>query len=236
MFPVGNAAAQDQPPTTTETSAKTDAQGAVTLKEPSWQTVIDKLFGAPDNGLLDGKKAFEFRAQHLSLTADQSAAFFNSTSTSSQDLKSLIDAAIALHGQVRMDGTIDGRPFDLKLAGRELKLEGITLTAAQRESLMTSLRSISGLREMKINALVDGKETMIIVAGGKERISLVRGERPENARVEDKQKPDRPQKIDIEHRADIEHKVEIERARADTRIEGRIGGAIEKPELPRVGK
>ena len=239
MLPVGNAAAQDQPSTSTETSAKVETQGVVTLKEPSWQAVLDKLFGAPDNGLLDGKKAFEFRARDLSLTADQSAAFFNSTSTSSQDLKALIDAAIALHGQVRMDGTIDGKPFDLKLAGRELKIEGITLTAAQRESLVAELRSISGLREMKINALVDGKETMIVIAGGKERISLVRGERPENARGDDKQKLDRPQKIEIEHRSDIEHKVEIERGvRADTRIEheGRIGGIIEKPELPRVGK
>jgi hypothetical protein len=237
MLVTGSAAAQDQPSTSTSTTTKTETQ--ITLNEPSWQAVLDKLFGTPDNGLVDGAKAFQLRAEDVTLTADQSAAFFNSSSTSSQDLAALIDAAIALKGQVRMDGTIDGKPFELKLAGRELKLDGITLTTAQREAFSAELLGISGLREAKIGALVDGKQTMIVVAGGKERISLVRGERPENARGDEKQKLDLPAKIDLEHRTDVKNRVEIDRGvRADTRVEheGRIGGRVEKPELPRLGK
>jgi hypothetical protein len=236
MLPTGSAAAQDQPSASTSTTTKTETQ--VTLNEPSWQAVLDKLFGTPDNGLVDGTKSFQLRAEDVTLTAEQSAAFFNSSSTSSQDLAALIDAAIALKGQVRMDGTIDGKPFELKLAGRELKLDGLTLTTAQREALSAELLGISGLKQVKIDALVDGKQTMIVVAGGKERISLVRGERPVNGGSE-KEKLDRPAKIDLEHRADVKNRVEIDRGvRADTRVEheGRIGGRVEKPELPRLGK
>jgi hypothetical protein len=239
MLPLGNATAQDQASTSTSATTRTESQGTITLKDPSWQAVLDKLFGTPDNGLLDGKKAFEFRAEDVKLTTVQAAAFFGSSATSTTDLAALIEAAQSLHGQVRMDGTIDGKPFEFKLAGREIKIEGLTLTAAQREALGAELLGITGLHEAKINALVDGKATMIVIAGGKERISLVRGERPENARGDDKKKLDVPQKLDIEHRADIEHKVEIDRGvRADTRIEheGRLGGVIEKPELPRIGK
>ena len=235
MLPATNASAQEKATATASATSQTN----VTLDKPSWQAVLDKLFGTPDAGLLDGKAAFQFRAEDLKLTAAQAAAFFSSSSTSTQDLASLLEAAAALHGQVRLDGMIDGKPFELKLAGRELKIEGLSLTAAQRDALTAELRGISGLHEMKIDALVDGKETMIVVAGGKERISLVKGERPENGRGDDKQKLEHPQKVEIEHRADVDHRVEIDRGvRADTRIEheGRIGGAIEKPELPRLGK
>jgi len=208
------------------------------LKEPTWQAVLDKLFGTPDSGLLDGKKAFDFRAEDVKLTANQSASFFTSSTSSSANLAALIEAAQALHGQVRMEGTIEGKPFEFKLAGREIKIEGLNLTTAQREALATELRGISGLHEAKIDALVDGKATTTVIAGGKERVLLIGGERPEN-RSGDKEKLDRAQKLDIEHRADVEHRIEIDRGvRADTRVEheGRIGGAIEKPELPRIGK
>jgi len=237
MLGVATAIAQDKAATPTSTTIKSESQGTVTLKEPTWQAVLDKLFGTPDSGLLDGKKAFDFRAEDLKLTTDQSANFFTFSTASPANLAALIEAAQALHGQVRMEGTIDGKPFEFKLAGREIKIEGLNLTAAQRERLANELRGISGLREAKIDALVDGKATTTVIAGGKERISLVRGERPENGRGDDKQKLDRPAKSDIEHRADIEHRVEIDRGgRADTRVEhgGRIGRPIEKPELPRI--
>jgi hypothetical protein len=257
MLPVGTSAAQDKPSTATTITTKTETQGVVTLRDLSWQAVLDKLFGTPGDGLLDGKKSFEFRAQDLKLTADQWSSFFNPTLASSRDLKALLDAATALHGQVRMDGTINGKPFELRLAGRELKLEGITLTAAQRESLLAQLRGIPGLREMKIEGLVDGKETRIVVAGGKERTSQVRGDRPANGRTEDKQKLDGPQKVNLEHRGDtvqkvnlehkadtvpkvnLEHRVEVNRdVRPDTRIERDRPAArtVEKPEPPRVGR
>jgi hypothetical protein len=237
MLSAGNAPAQDKPSASASTTTKSESTGTVILKEPTWQAVLDKLFGTPESGLLDGKKAFDFRAEDVKLTTDQSAGFFTFSTASAANLAALIEAAEALHGQIRMEGTIDGKPFEFKLAGREIKIEGLNLTAAERERLSNELRGISGLREAKIDALVDGKATTIVIAGGKERISLVRGERPENGRGDDKQKLERPAKIDIEHRADIEHRVEIDRGvRADTRVEhgGRIGGAIEKPELPRI--
>jgi hypothetical protein len=215
------------------------AQTNVILEKPSWQAVLDKLFGTPERGLLDGKGAFQFRAEDLKLTSEQAASFFTPSSTSTRDFGSLIEAAAARHGQVRMEGTIDGRPFELKLAGRELKLEGIILTAAQREALIADLRNNSGLRQMKIEGLVDGKETRIIVAGGKERISVVRNERPENDRRDDKEKLDRPQKVEVEHRGNSDRRVEVDRGvRVDTRMEreDRRDRAIEKPEHPRSGK
>lgn len=220
--------------------AQATSQTDIKLDKPSWQAVLDKLFGTPDKGLLDGKTAFQFRAENLNLTAAQAAAFFASSSASaSTNLAALIEATEALHGQVRMDGTIDGKPFELKLAGREMKIEGISLTTAQRDALSAELRGISGLHEAKIDALVDGKVTMMVIAGGKERISLLGGERPESNHGNDKQKLERPQKVDIEHKVDVEHRVEVDHGvGADTRVEheGRIGGVIEKPELPRIGK
>src|SRR5687768_7844276 len=64
ILSVGNTAAQTtSTSTTTTTTATTRTEGTVTLTEPSWQTVLDKLFGTPDSGLLDGTKTFEFRAK-----------------------------------------------------------------------------------------------------------------------------------------------------------------------------
>ena len=223
---------------TAEARASSESQTTINMTGASWQAVLDRLFGTPDHGILDGKTTFQFKAEDLKLTSEQSAAFFSHSSTSTRDLAALIEAATALHGQLRLDGTIDGKPFDLKLAGRELKLDGITLlTNAQREALVNELRGIPGLKEMKINALVDGKETMIVVAGGKERISLVRGERPENGRREGEGRE--KEKAEIEHRGDVNHRVEVDRGvRVDTRIEreDRVKVRIERPELPRTGK
>jgi hypothetical protein len=206
-----------------QAKAEAAAQANVNMAKPSWQAVLDKLFGTPDNGLVDGKSAFQFRAEDVSLTADQGAAFFSSSATSSTDLASLIEAAAAVHGQVRMDGMIDGKPFELKLAGRELKIEGLSLTAAQRESLSAELRGISGLREAKIDAIVDGRASVLHIAGGNERIQLLR-ERPENG-------GDR--KVDLGSRVDGSGKVELDRP---GRIEssGRVenSGRIEIPEKP----
>jgi hypothetical protein len=169
------------PPTTVYSQDKQAAQATaksqtvvkVELDKPGWQSVLDRLFGTPESGLLDGTAAFNFRAEDLRLTSDQSAAFFTSTS-SAADLADLIAGATALKGQVRMEGTIDGTPFELKLAGRELKIEGIAMTSIQRDALMAELKGISGLHEAKIEGLVDGRANTIHLAGGKERISLGR--------------------------------------------------------------
>jgi multidrug efflux pump subunit AcrA (membrane-fusion protein) len=214
-----------------EGQANATAQTTVNLAKPSWQAVTDKLFGTPDGGLLDGKSAFNFSAKDVSLTSDQSAAFFGSSSSSSTNLAALVEAAEALRGQVRMDGTIEGKPFEMKLAGRELKIEGITLTAAQRDALSAELRGISGLHEAKIEALIDGRASVINIAGGRDRIELLGRNRADVERADGKQK------VDIEHGATIDHKVEIERpgAAVDTHERVETGGraTIERPEAPR---
>ena len=154
--------------------APTDAKiTTIHLNSPDWQIVIDNLFGtldAPDGGLLDGTKNFELRAEDLVLTSTQ-AEFFTAID-SPQSLSGLIEAAELLRGKIRLDGTIDGQPFELKLAGRELKISGLTLTAAQRDALVAELSGISGLHEMKIEAIVDGQRTITKVQGGHEKLEI----------------------------------------------------------------
>jgi hypothetical protein len=214
-----------------QAKAEAAAQANITMAKPSWQAVMDKLFGTPDNGLVDGKSAFQFRAEDVALTAEQGASFFSSSATSSADLASLIEAATALHGQVRMDGTIDGKPFELKLAGRELKIEGLTLTAAQREALSAELRGISALRETKINALVDGRASVIHIAGGQERLQLLGRERSESNGGAGERK------VDVGSRADASGKVEIDRG-AKIESSGRVenSGRIESGRIENSGR
>ncbi len=261
LFSVGGAAAQDdsrKSPAETPASATVDTHGVVTLTDPSWQAVLDQLFGTPDHGLVDGTKAFEFRVKDVTLTAEQSAEFFAPSSASSENLAALIEAVQALKGQVRMDGTIDGQPFELKLAGRELKLDGLTLTSAEREALSVELLSVSGLHEAKIDAIVDGKATMIVIAGGKERIELVAHDRDRNDGSRgDTKAAERHDKIEVDHRADLDHKVEVEHPaverpaierpaverpaverpeRVETHERVELPVRIEKPEIPRVDR
>lgn len=216
-LPSSSALAEDVPVKANVTASAQTEKTNLELESPDWQTVLDSFFGtleAPDTGLLDGNQNFKFRAEDIVLTSTQAELF--TSPDYGQNLAVLIEAAIALHGNIRLEGTIDGEPFELKLAGRELKIQGLTLTSAQRESLVAELSSVSGLKEMKIQALVDGKTTITKYQGGHEKIEIRNGGRPEHA--------GKPEKVEIERHGRIEARERIERP-----------ARIEKPERPEPG-
>lgn len=189
-LPSSRVFAEDGAPTGTVTvNTQTDGKTSLTLNNPDWQTVVDSLFGTLENdGLLEGKGPFQLRAEGITLTSTQ-AEFFTAID-SPQSLSALIEAAESLRGNIRMEGTIDGEPFELKLAGRELKIEGLNLTEAQREALVAELSGISGLKEMKIQAVVDGRMTVTKYQGGHEKLEIRDRVRPNRERLDRPQKPE----------------------------------------------
>lgn len=207
----------------TTPTARPNFQTNVTLEAADWQTVLDRLFGTPDSGLLDQTGSFEFRAEDITLTSAESLAFFTSP-TSAATLATLAETTQTLHGTVRLEGTIDGQSFELKIAGHELKLEGLTLTSAQLESLIAELRT-SGLHEMKIQALVDGRMTVVKIERNHEKVEVLGRKHEENAsRFSDRGEREHPRKIEIEH-------PKHERVERHDRIE-----KLEKPERPESGR
>jgi hypothetical protein len=205
-LPSSGALAEDRPPRAdVSANAQTDETLKLNMDAPDWQTVLDRLFGTPDTGLLDGTRAFQFRAEDLTLTSAQADLF--TSLDSPQNLSTLIEAAIASHSMIRLEGAIDGQPFELKLAGRELKIEGLTLTSAQREALIAELSGIEGLREMKVQALVDGQNTVTKFQGGHEKFEILHGGRPERPQERERHGHDR---IEIERPVRIEKPERIE--------------------------
>jgi hypothetical protein len=239
-LPSSSAVAEDKPPVA---SAAAQTNNTVNLKAPEWQAVLDRLFGTPDNGLVDGTGAFRFQAEDLTLTTEQSAAFF--AADSPQSLSALIEAVEALHGTVRLEGIVGEQPFELKIAGRELKLEGLTLTEAQRQALVNELKGISGLHEMKIQALVDGRMTVTKVQGNHEKLEI-EGRSHEKIQRQDRGAlEDRDERANRDRRDHVE-KIEIERPEKPEKVEiheriersGRIDRIerIEKPERGESGR
>ena len=164
LFSAGSGLAQ------TSADAAVTTQSEVKLDAPTLDAVVDKLFGVPDGGLLDGTKSFQIQAKNMELTAEQATNFLSGASE--ENLATLITGTETLHGVVHLRGEIDGERFELKISGRQLKLDGITLTSAQRDALIASLREIEGLKEMKINAIVDGEKTTIRLQGNLLRSDL----------------------------------------------------------------
>jgi hypothetical protein len=208
----GNAGAQasTDAPVTTHSEIKLDA--------PTLDVVVNQLFGMPDGGLLDGTKSFQLHVKNLDLTTEQASNFLSTTST--QNLTSLVAGTEALHGVVHLQGEIDGQDFELKISGRQLKLDGITLTAAQRDALIASLREIDGLKEIKINAIVDGEKTTIRLQGNLLRSDL---SARNSGRDDGKKGLDRALEVRSEHaeHQGIEHPERIERLDKPERGEGR---------------
>lgn len=205
----GNSAAQTDPPATPTSEVKLDA--------PTLDAVVDQLFGAPDGGLLDGTKSFQIQAKNMELTGEQATTFFSSTSE--ENLAAVVSGTETLHGVVHLQGEIDGERFELKISGRQLKLDGITLTAAQLDALVASLREIEGLKEMKINAIVDGEKTTIRLQG-----NLLRGDLETRESRDHRTGHDRALEVRSEHAEHqrVEHLERIEKLdRPDHGVEGR---------------
>jgi hypothetical protein len=131
----------------------------VKLEGPDFQVVLDQLFGSTtSDGLLQGTKSFELRAENVVITPDQADMFFVPSSTNTQDISDLIAKAEAIKGtELKISGSIDGGPFDLKLSGKQVKVEGLVLTQAEFDALIQQLQSTAGLHEAKIEANVDGQ-------------------------------------------------------------------------------
>jgi hypothetical protein len=190
----------------TNTDAPVTTQSEVNLDAPAFDAVVDQLFGAPDGGLLDGTKSFQLHIKNVELTALQSADFFSATST--ENLATLVAGTQTLHGVVHIQGEIDGEDFDLKVSGRQLKLDGITLTAAQLDALVASLKEVDGLKQIKITAVVDGEKTTIRLQGNLLKSDVGAQEaRHENGR----RGLDRALEVRNEHAERIEHLGRIER-------------------------
>jgi hypothetical protein len=206
----------------------------VKLDGVSFQQVLDRLFGTTANpGLLAGKERFELRATDVTLTAAQEQSFFVPTAANNSDFAALVTAAEQIKGsEVKIRGLVDGKPFDIKLEGKELKVEGLNLTQAQLDSLVNQLKGISGLREAKIESVVDGKPMVVKIenrAGVVKVVDLPRHHDRErhgdndndnhghgsgngqSARADLIEKPqhidkvERPEKIDHIERPEIEH-------------------------------
>jgi len=160
----------------------------VKLEGASLQEVLDRLFGTPTTpGLLQGDKAFELRAQDVVLTGAQADLFFAPSTTNKADLSDLIAAAELIKGsQLRLEGTVDGTPFDLKLAGKEVKADGLVLTQAEFDALVDQLKTTSGLKEVKIEATVDGRLVELKMENTPGRVSIEdKGLPKHDARIRD---------------------------------------------------
>jgi hypothetical protein len=206
----GGAQASTDAPVTTHSEIKLDG--------PTLDVVVNQLFGTPDGGLLDGTKSFQLQVKNLELTPEQASNFLSTTSP--ENLTSLVAGTETLHGVVHLRGEIDGQDFELKISGRQLKLDGITLTAAQRDALIASLREVDGLKEVKINAIVDGEKTTIRLQG-----NLLKSDANsrEAGHENGKKGLDRALEVRNEHaeRQGIEHPERIERLEKPERGEGR---------------
>ena len=202
----------------TSTDAPVTTQSEVKLDAPTFDAVVDQLFGAPDGGLLDGSKSFQLHVKNMELTAVQSADFFSATST--ENLATLVAGTETLHGVVHIRGEIDGEDFELKISGRQLKLDGITLTAAQRDALIASLREVDGLKQIKINAIVDGEKTTIRLQGNLLKNDL---DARETGRENGRRGLDRALEVRSEHveHLRIEHLGRIEKLDRPEHPEGR---------------
>jgi len=205
-------------------AAQTSADAPVTthseikLDGPTLDVVVNQLFGTPDGGLLDGTKSFQLQVKNLELTPEQASNFLSTTSP--DNLTSLVAGTETLHGVVHLQGEIDGHAFELKISGSQLKLDGITLTAAQRDALIASLRDVDGLKEVKINAIVDGEKTTIRLQGNLLKSDL----NPRETGHENGRKGlDRAVEVRDEHadRQGIEHPERIERLEKPERGDGR---------------
>ena len=190
----------------TSTDAPVTTQSEVKLDAPAFDAVVDQLFGSPDGGLLDGTKSFQLHVKNMDLTAVQSADFFSATST--ENLATLVTGTETLHGVVHIKGSIEGEDFDLKISGRQLKLDGISLTAAQLDALVASLKEVDGLKQIKITAIVDGEKTTIRLQGNLLKSDV--GTR-EAGRENGRRGLDRALEVRNEHAERIEHLGRIER-------------------------
>ena len=211
----------------------------VKLEGVPFQQVLDKLFGtASTPGLLGANQRFELRAEDVTLTRDQEQSFFVPSSANTADIADLVTAAEKVRGRVKIEGLVDGAPFELKVSGREVKLEGLSLTQAQLDSLVGQLKGISGLREAKIESIVDGRPMEVKIEN---RAGVMKVEEHNAAARVHEADDDHERRASSQNRgpgrsASLERPEKIEKLEKSERVE-RIGKVerIERPEIERGG-
>jgi hypothetical protein len=227
----------------------------VTINNPDLQVALDQLFGTTTSaGLLQGTKPFELRVENVVLTSQQADMFFASSTTNPEDLSDLIAKAEAIKGaELKITGTIDGKAFDLKMEGKEVKAEGLVLTQAEFDALVAQLKATTGLREAKITATVDGQLKIAKLENMPGRVKIenrdLHGKEPHpvphveplsNTGKSDARlaMTDRTDHIDKMEKVERPEKVEkIERPQTIERIEKPVKiERIERPEVAQSGK
>jgi len=230
----------------------------VKLEGADFQVVLDQLFGSStSDGLLEGTKNFELRAENVILTPEQADLFFVPSSTNTKDISDLIAKAEAIKGtELKISGSIDGAPFDLKLSGKQVKAEGLILTQAEFDALILQLQTTPGLHEARIEANVDGQLKVAKLENIQGRVKIenrdFHGKDPHPVShaepLSDKSKVDtrpavsehsnhdvRPEKVEKVERPEKVEKIErpekIERIERPDKVE-----RIERPEVAQSGK
>ena len=129
----------------------------VKLENVAFHEVLDRLFGTE---LLDGKARFRFVADGVVLNSDQIARFFVSADESASDFADLMTGQTRGE-ELRIRSLLADEPFEFKLSGSQITLDGVSLTQAQLDALVEELRGISELHEARIQAIVDGKPLVV---------------------------------------------------------------------------
>lgn len=127
----------------------------VQLQGAPFADVKAALFGPPGMGLLNGGAAFELQAQDVAVPK----GFFTSAMDfNMMDFVTLVQKVQSLPPgtEVKLQGTVDGVPFQAKVEGGEVKVQGLSLTQAQFNALFNNLKGVNGIREVKVAAVVNG--------------------------------------------------------------------------------
>jgi len=221
---------------TSPETAKIDLEGA------SFQEFLDQLFGTPEtDGLLSGEGPFVLHGKDIMLTPEEAQNFFAPASPSEMDFASLVAAFEELKGgNIKIEGFVDGSPFQFMIAGRQLKLEGISLTQAEFDALVAELQDLPGLHEAKIEATVDGELVSVNMQNVPGRVRVQFGdltsddEELEASRTENRGRrneqaenteaaTNRPERVDVPERPNRTERIE--------RLE-----RIERPDFERPGR
>lgn len=198
-------------------------EAEVKLQASTFQDVLNQLFGTSTaGGLLNGNGPFEFRAENVMLTTQQVQDFFAPATPGSKDLAALVAAVEKIPGaEVRIEGFANGTPFELKIEGAEVKLEGLVLTQTQFNSLVSELQ-VAGLREGKIEAVVNGHGVEVKLENGMRQIERVDDRHRHERRDRDEEQAEHEDHGDRDHRDRDRHDI-AKAARLDGTVTERMG-------------
>lgn len=161
----------------------------VSLRQVSFRALQERLFGL--GGLLSQNQPFDLKVEGLFLTPQQVHDFFSAAvtvtnplsqapmdfATLAQRVQQLAGSEVKIEGFLEVPGAADIMkrvPFEAKIEAGDVKIEGLSLTPARLTTLFNRLQSIDGIREVKIEALVNGRlvEAKFENGGGRIRTRL----------------------------------------------------------------